>query len=448
MSAKDAQTEQPPKADAEQPREPQSQPSSPPSQRSSSPQPKPTESTSREVTAKSPPHHSEDASSSRKREREGSVEPSQMTPSRVAESIPAKKNRLEDSLQEEDDDPSAEQPETEKVGHIREKVHQLSTHELKAAKPETDNKPEDDNAAAAPSPSPSKDNTTSAPAKDADAPTRTQPTFSAFSSKSSPFSAVPSSSGSSSAKSGFSAFAARSSSPLVGSGIKPSSLGSSIGGHHSESASASSSTAASSSSTSAPAKPIVKGSAFGFGAFAGASPLAKPKSPASTASPKEAEQAESSDDKATFEQKLLSEDKGAVAETKAKPLLEVNEDTKTGEEDEETIHSIRAKLYTMADDQSWKERGTGTLRVNVPKHSARDKARLVMRADGVLRVILNVSLFKGMKCELHEKFVRIVAFEDAKPVHYAIKMSNPNNAAALMDVLDEFVLAPDGAGQA
>lgn len=78
----------------------------------------------------------------------------------------------------------------------------------------------------------------------------------------------------------------------------------------------------------------------------------------------------------------------------------------------------------MADDQSWKERGTGTLRVNVPKHSARDKARLVMRADGVLRVILNVSLFKRMKCELHEKFVRIVAFEDAKPVHYAIKVSS------------------------
>lgn len=77
----------------------------------------------------------------------------------------------------------------------------------------------------------------------------------------------------------------------------------------------------------------------------------------------------------------------------------------------------------MAEDQSWKERGTGTLRVNVPKKSSDKRpARLVMRADGVLRVILNVSLFKGMKCELQEKFVRIVAFEDAKPVHYAIKV--------------------------
>ena len=96
---------------------------------------------------------------------------------------------------------------------------------------------------------------------------------------------------------------------------------------------------------------------------------------------------------------------------------------KTGEEHEESIHSIRAKLYTMAEDQSWKERGTGTLRVNIPKKpSDKRPARLVMRADGVLRVILNVSLFKGMKCELHEKFVRIIAFEDAKAVHYAIKV--------------------------
>ena len=47
----------------------------------------------------------------------------------------------------------------------------------------------------------------------------------------------------------------------------------------------------------------------------------------------------------------------------------------------------------------------------------------VMRADGILRVILNVSLFKGMKCELQENFVRIVALDDGRPVHYAIKVS-------------------------
>ncbi|KAJ1023144.1 hypothetical protein NDA16_003297 [Ustilago loliicola] len=470
MSDTKVESKEAPKADAEQPREPQP-PSSPQQQQSSSPLPTSpvTTSSSRAVTFKTSAQPAEDAVSGRKREREGSLEPSQLTPSR--EPIPAKKNRVEDSLQEEDDDAdNHNQAETEKVGQIRKKVDELSTGELKSAQATSASTPEPaaadakDEAAAGTvtakdATSESKKDSTSAhqpstesqPAKASqDPPARTQPTFSAFSSKSSPFSAVPSSSGSSSSssKSGLSAFAARSSSPMVGSGIKPSSLGSSIGSHHAENGSASPAAAASSSSS----KPIAKGSSFGFGAFAGASPLAKAKGEAPATSEKESSQPESSTDKATFEQKLLSESKddSASSETKSKPLLEAPEaETKTGQEDEESIHSIRAKLYTMAEDQSWKERGTGTLRVNVPKKSSDKRpARLVMRADGVLRVILNVSLFKGMKCELQEKFVRIVAFEDAKPVHYAIKLSNPNNAAALMDVLDDFVTSPEASSQA
>ncbi|SPO28374.1 related to YRB2 - Ran-GTPase-binding protein involved in nuclear protein export [Ustilago trichophora] len=463
MSDTKADAIRPSKVDAEQPREPQ--PPSSPHQQSSSPQPASPASTSRAVVFKTPAQPTEDSTSRRKREREGSLEPSQLTPSRAAEAIPAKKNRVEDSLQEEDDDADNHAAETEKVGQIRKKVDELSTKELQSS--QTTSAAVSDASAAetkqttasetipgtAPASEINKDSTsadqstaeTPAEKPAQDVPARTQPTFSSFSSKSSPFSSVPSSSGSSAgaSKGGFSAFAAKSSSPLVASGIKPSSLGSSIGGHHAENGSASSVGAASSSS-SVSSKPIVKGSSFGFGAFAGASPLSKPKSDSPAAVEKESEKPQSTDDKATFEQKLLSEDKDASAasETKTKPLLEAPEaETKTGEEDEESIHSIRAKLYTMAQDQSWKERGTGTLRVNVAKKSSDKRpARLVMRADGVLRVILNVSLFKGMKCELEEKFVRIVAFEDAKPVHYAIKLSNPNNAATLMDVLEDFVL--------
>lgn len=457
MSEAKVDPEQPAKLDAEQPRE--SQTPSSPQQQSSSPQPSSPASTSRAVTFKATSQPTEDSSSRRKREREASLEPSsQLTPSRATEAIPAKKNRVEDSLQEEDDDAHHDTTETEKVGQIRKKVDELSTKEGQSIQSTSENvtaaqKPQP---AASETAAPSESKKDSSPTEQTsvetpaaktsqDPPARTQPTFSSFSSKSSPFSSVPSSSGSSAgaSKGGFSAFASK------GAGIQPSSLGSSIGGHH-ENGSAS---PAASNSAAAPAKPIVKGSSFGFGAFAGASPLAKPKVDSPAVSDKVSDKPESTDDKATFEQKLLSEDKDASAasETKTKPLLEAPEaesksnachaaplslsnhplnpffspttTAKTGEEDEESIHSIRAKLYTMAEDQSWKERGTGTLRVNVPK-SASDKrpARLVMRADGVLRVILNVSLFKGMKCELQEKFVRIVAFEDAKPVHYAIKV--------------------------
>jgi len=36
----------------------------------------------------------------------------------------------------------------------------------------------------------------------------------------------------------------------------------------------------------------------------------------------------------------------------------------TGEEDEETIHQVRGKLYILQDKQ-WKEKGTGLLKLNV-----------------------------------------------------------------------------------
>lgn len=37
----------------------------------------------------------------------------------------------------------------------------------------------------------------------------------------------------------------------------------------------------------------------------------------------------------------------------------------TGEEEEETITQVRGKLFSLADGTSWKERGTGLLKLNV-----------------------------------------------------------------------------------
>lgn len=39
----------------------------------------------------------------------------------------------------------------------------------------------------------------------------------------------------------------------------------------------------------------------------------------------------------------------------------------TGEEDEETVYQVRGKLYALSPQNQWKERGTGTLRLNVRK---------------------------------------------------------------------------------
>lgn len=77
----------------------------------------------------------------------------------------------------------------------------------------------------------------------------------------------------------------------------------------------------------------------------------------------------------------------------------------TGEEDETTDFSARAKLYNFTANadgkKEWRERGLGVLRLNVKKISEAEeekaKARLLMRADGSHRVVLNTPVMKDMK---------------------------------------------------
>ncbi|RUS16322.1 hypothetical protein BC937DRAFT_91351 [Endogone sp. FLAS-F59071] len=110
-------------------------------------------------------------------------------------------------------------------------------------------------------------------------------------------------------------------------------------------------------------------------------------------------------------------------------------EVKTGEEEESMIFQVKAKLYVMDGQKQWKERGIGNLRLNM-RRSDRRAVRLVMRADGVFRVILNAPLFAGMSCELaQEKFVRIIAVENGQLQHFAIKVANKNIAEELYEVL-------------
>ncbi|KAI9018022.1 hypothetical protein CLU79DRAFT_761256 [Phycomyces nitens] len=121
-----------------------------------------------------------------------------------------------------------------------------------------------------------------------------------------------------------------------------------------------------------------------------------------------------------------------------KPRVSIAKPTevKTGEEDEKTVYQTKAKLLAL-DTQSgnWKERGSGTLHINMKNtnQNGECRTRLVMRADSVYRVILNLALFPGMKAFImQEKFVRFAGFEtetkengetEAVLVNYALRVS-------------------------
>ena len=112
----------------------------------------------------------------------------------------------------------------------------------------------------------------------------------------------------------------------------------------------------------------------------------------------------------------------------------------TGEEDEETLHQVRGKLYALQGSQ-WKEKGTGTLKLNV-KQSDGTGARLgsslaclsgavliplysVMRKEAVFTLLLNVTLFNGMLCSLAQdpRYLRFSAIENGTAVHYNLRVS-------------------------
>eukprot|EP00026_Physarum_polycephalum_P007437 Phypoly_transcript_07497.p1 GENE.Phypoly_transcript_07497~~Phypoly_transcript_07497.p1 ORF type:complete len:467 (+),score=152.01 Phypoly_transcript_07497:61-1401(+) len=80
--------------------------------------------------------------------------------------------------------------------------------------------------------------------------------------------------------------------------------------------------------------------------------------------------------------------------------------TVTGEEDETTIFSIRAKLYAMAEGK-WQERGVGQLKLNKAQDG---KCRLLMRDQGGKHLRLNAALFPEMKVDkTGDKSVQFVA---------------------------------------
>ena len=79
----------------------------------------------------------------------------------------------------------------------------------------------------------------------------------------------------------------------------------------------------------------------------------------------------------------------------------------TGEEDESTVWSSKAALYHFekrGDKNSWRERGTGMLRVNVAPSG---RARMVMRQLGNLKLLLNAAIFPDLKLERTENMPRV-----------------------------------------
>ncbi|KAI3104199.1 hypothetical protein CBS147333_7253 [Penicillium roqueforti] len=117
----------------------------------------------------------------------------------------------------------------------------------------------------------------------------------------------------------------------------------------------------------------------------------------------------------------------------------------TGEENETTEFTAKGKLYYF-DDKKWKERGTGTFKVNLKTEpDGKKSGRVIMRADGALRVMMNSAIWKTMPFGDIKGFrpstrdIYLASNEDDKVVSHLLRLGNEKQAGELFDVLKDVI---------
>ncbi|CAI4064649.1 hypothetical protein SKDZ_09G1030 [Saccharomyces kudriavzevii ZP591] len=126
-----------------------------------------------------------------------------------------------------------------------------------------------------------------------------------------------------------------------------------------------------------------------------------------------------------------------------KPLKLQKQEIRSGEESEECIYQVNAKLYQLSKiEEGWKERGVGVIKINKSKQD-NEKTRIVMRSRGILKVILNIQLVKGFTVQKgftgslqSEKFIRLLGVDNnGDPAQYAIKTGKKETTDELYNTI-------------
>ncbi|KAJ8040318.1 Ran-binding protein 3 [Holothuria leucospilota] len=133
--------------------------------------------------------------------------------------------------------------------------------------------------------------------------------------------------------------------------------------------------------------------------------------------------------------KSLAESAKELETAKEKSKVKLEEvELITGEEGEENVLQAQCKLHLFqVETQAWVERGRGLLKLNdkVPSdYQAQMESRIVMRAQGSLRVLLNAKIWSDMIAEkVSTKNIRISAVEsDSGKVRIYLITATPNDA--------------------
>ncbi|GAP86135.1 putative dead deah box protein [Rosellinia necatrix] len=191
-----------------------------------------------------------------------------------------------------------------------------------------------------------------------------------------------------------------------------------------------------------------------------AKPFGAPASENEGGSDEEEDGNASDNEKDAVENQDAEEDKIAEAEDKKKTRLQ-RVAVDDGEAGEFTIIQVRGRVYNLDKaSNSWKERGAGNLKVNVPmacvradnletplsgafdasalKDAESKVVRLIMRQDSTHRVILNTAIIPAMKFQekssLKATYILFTAIEDEGAVSIQIRMNATSAKSFLSEV--------------
>ncbi|GJJ71355.1 hypothetical protein EMPS_03705 [Entomortierella parvispora] len=110
-------------------------------------------------------------------------------------------------------------------------------------------------------------------------------------------------------------------------------------------------------------------------------------------------------------------------------------DSREGEEGEETIFEVKAKLYAFQDGEH-KDLGVGQFRIN--ENTETKKRRMIMRTTGTGHLTLNSWVIQGMGPKREKNTVTIFGIENGKPKRFALRVKEEQSA---IDVVKELEAA-------
>jgi len=117
-----------------------------------------------------------------------------------------------------------------------------------------------------------------------------------------------------------------------------------------------------------------------------------------------------------------------------------------GEEDEETMHAVRCKVFRLfksEDKSEWKDLGVGMFRLK--KHKETNARRVLMRNSNTGRILVNFRIHGNLKPSLAKNAVSFVGYETSTPTSFSIRTKTAEQAEDLKRALEREITAAHAA---